>query len=94
MGEVADAFFDELKNRGFEKDSRACYSIGLSYPPDWGERTLSIMRGDRTVLEANVTLHFMPAYGSKMAGWNCRKPSSSRRGRGVPVPDSTQTGDK
>ena len=60
-GEVAEAFFSTLKRRGFEKDSRAGYSIGLSYPPDWGERTMSIRRGDKTVLEANMTLHFMPA---------------------------------
>ncbi len=60
-GDVADAFFDELKRHGFEKDSRTGYSIGLSYPPDWGERTMSIRRGDTTVLEANMTLHFMPA---------------------------------
>ncbi len=60
-GEVAEAFFGTLSKRGFEKDSRAGYSIGLSYPPDWGERTLSIRRGDTTVLEPNMTLHFMPA---------------------------------
>jgi len=60
-GEVADAFFGTLQKRGFHKDSRAGYSIGLSYPPDWGERTLSIRRGDTTVLEPNMTLHFMPA---------------------------------
>ena len=75
-GDVADAFFDELKRQGFEKDSRTGYSIGLSYPPDWGERTMSIRRGDTTVLEANMTLHFMPALcGLMMAGLNCRKPS-------------------
>jgi ectoine hydrolase len=60
-GEVAEAFFGTLSKRGFAKDSRAGYSIGLSYPPDWGERTLSIRRGDKTVLEPNMTLHFMPA---------------------------------
>lgn len=60
-GEVAEAFFGTLQKRGFEKDSRAGYSVGLSYPPDWGERTLSIRRGDRTVLEPNMTIHFMPA---------------------------------
>ena len=60
-GEVAEAFFGTLQKRGFSKESRAGYSIGLSYPPDWGERTLSIRRGDRTVLEPNMTLHFMPA---------------------------------
>ena len=60
-GEVAEAFFGTLQKRGFSKDSRAGYSIGLSYPPDWGERTLSIRRGDKTVLQPNMTLHFMPA---------------------------------
>jgi ectoine hydrolase len=60
-GEVAEAFFGTLQKRGFSKDSRAGYSIGLSYPPDWGERTLSIRRGDKTVLQRNMTLHFMPA---------------------------------
>ncbi|MGB3141220.1 MAG: M24 family metallopeptidase, partial [Aestuariivirga sp.] len=60
-GDVANAFFDELKRHGFAKDSRAGYSIGLSYPPDWGERTMSIRRGDSTELEPNMTLHFMPA---------------------------------
>ncbi len=59
--EVAIAFFDTLKMHGFEKDSRAGYSIGLSYPPDWGERTLSLRRGDKTVLQENMTIHFMPA---------------------------------
>ncbi len=59
--DVAIAFFDTLKRFGFEKDSRAGYSIGLSYPPDWGERTMSLRRGDKTRLEPNMTLHFMPA---------------------------------
>ncbi len=59
--DVAIAFFDTLNRLGFHKDSRAGYSIGLSYPPDWGERTLSIRRGDKTVLRTNMTIHFMPA---------------------------------
>lgn len=59
--DVAIAFFDTLNRFGFEKESRAGYSIGLSYPPDWGERTMSLRRGDKTRLEPNMTLHFMPA---------------------------------
>jgi len=59
--QVAIAFFDTLEKRGFRKDSRTGYSIGLSYPPDWGERTLSLRRGDKTVLKENMTIHFMPA---------------------------------
>lgn len=37
------------------------YPVGLSYPPDWGERTASIRPEDTTVLEAGMTFHFMPA---------------------------------
>ncbi len=59
--DVAIAFFDTLEKHGFHKDNRTGYSIGLSYPPDWGERTMSLRRGDRTELEPNMTFHFMPA---------------------------------
>jgi len=44
-----------------KKPSRSGYAIGLSYPPDWGERTVSFRKGDKTVLEPNMTFHFMPA---------------------------------
>lgn len=59
--DIANAFNDTLNRLGFEKDSRCGYSIGLSYPPDWGERTMSFRRGDRTVLQPGMTFHFMPA---------------------------------
>ncbi|MEZ5478714.1 MAG: M24 family metallopeptidase [Thiolinea sp.] len=59
-GEVAAAFFDHLQRHGYEKDNRCGYPIGLSYPPDWGERTMSLRRTDKTVLEENMTFHFMP----------------------------------
>ncbi len=59
--DIANAFNDTLNRLGFEKDSRCGYSIGLSYPPDWGERTMSFRRGDRTVLQSGMTFHFMPA---------------------------------
>ena len=57
--DIASAFFGVLERHGIEKDNRAGYPIGLSYPPDWGERTMSIRLGDRTVLEENMTFHFM-----------------------------------
>ena len=59
--DVAIAFFDTLETHGFKKDSRTGYSIGLSYPPDWGERTISLRRGDKTEIKKNMTFHFMPA---------------------------------
>ena len=59
--DVATAFFGTLEKHDIHKDSRAGYPIGLSYPPDWGERTMSIRRGDRSELRAGMTFHFMTA---------------------------------
>lgn len=59
--DIAIAFNSTLNKLGFEKDSRAGYAIGLSYPPDWGERTMSFRHGDKTVLRPGMTFHFMPA---------------------------------
>ncbi|RZV46826.1 MAG: ectoine hydrolase DoeA [Acidimicrobiales bacterium] len=55
------AFITELRSHGFDKESRAGYSIGLSYPPDWGERNISIRPGDTTEFRPGMTIHFMPA---------------------------------
>jgi ectoine hydrolase len=66
-GDVADALFASLEKAGIKKDSRCGYPIGISYPPDWGERTASLRRGDETILEAGMTFHFMP--GLWMPDW-------------------------
>jgi ectoine hydrolase len=50
-----------LRKHGIEKDSRTGYPVGISYPPDWGERTMSLRQNDRSVIEENMTFHFMPA---------------------------------
>jgi len=59
--DVANAFNATLNRLGFEKDSRCGYAIGVSYPPDWGERTMSLRKDDMTVLKEGMTFHFMPA---------------------------------
>ncbi|SEG78579.1 M24 family metallopeptidase [Marinobacterium lutimaris] len=59
-GEVATAFTQHIRKHGYEKDNRCGYSIGLSYPPDWGERTMSLRDIDDTVLEEGMCFHFMP----------------------------------
>ena len=59
--DIAIAFNEVLKRYGITKDARSGYPIGLSYPPDWGERTISIRAGDKSVLEPNMTFHFMTA---------------------------------
>ena len=48
-----------LEKYGLEKESRCGYSIGLGYPPDWGEHTLNILKGDKTILQPNVTFHMI-----------------------------------
>jgi ectoine hydrolase len=65
--DVANAFFAVLKKYGIIKDNRTGYPIGLSYPPDWGERTMSLRPGDKTVLEPGMTFHFMT--GLWMDNW-------------------------
>ncbi|ASW10152.1 ectoine hydrolase DoeA [Rhizobium sp. 11515TR] len=57
--DIANAFFSVLKKYGIVKDNRTGYPIGLSYPPDWGERTMSLRPGDRTELLPGMTFHFM-----------------------------------
>ncbi len=60
-GDVARAFYGVLEKNGVQREGRCGYPIGMSYPPDWGERTFSIRPSDETVFEENMTFHFMPA---------------------------------
>ncbi len=57
--DIANAFFAVLKRHGISKENRTGYPIGLSYPPDWGERTMSLRPGDKTELKPGMTFHFM-----------------------------------
>ena len=57
--DIANAFLAILRRYRIVKANRAGYPIGLSYPPDWGERTMSLRPGDRTVLQPGMTFHFM-----------------------------------
>jgi ectoine hydrolase len=66
-GDIARALAAPLERAGIKRAARAGYPIGLSYPPDWGERTISIRDEDNTVLEAGMTFHFMP--GLWMQDW-------------------------
>ena len=59
--DIANAFMEALKRHGIHREGRCGYSIGLSYPPDWGERTASIRSEDETILKPGMTFHFMPA---------------------------------
>ena len=57
--DIAIAFFDTLSKYGINKKNRTGYSIWVSYPPDWGERTMALTQGDKTIMLENMTFHFM-----------------------------------
>ena len=65
--EVEAAWRHTIERHGIVKDSRIGYSTGLNYPPDWGEGTLSLRPGDRTVLQPDMTVHIIP--GVWMDDW-------------------------
>ena len=57
--ETVEAVWQKVLNQaGYRKDSRVGYSVGLNYPPDWGERTASLRPGDQTVLQRGMCFHF------------------------------------
>ncbi|MEL6266819.1 MAG: ectoine hydrolase DoeA [Pseudomonadota bacterium] len=80
--DIARAFFAVLERHGIVKDNRTGYPIGISYPPDWGERTMSLRPGDRTVLEPGMTFHFMT--GLWMDDWGMETTESIVITEGAP----------
>ncbi len=66
--DIARALQKEMEKVGIDRKGARCgYPIGLSYPPDWGERTYSLRESDETVLQPGMTFHFMP--GLWMESW-------------------------
>ncbi len=65
--DIARALAAPLERAGIERGARCGYPIGLSYPPDWGERTISLREDDDSVLKPGMTFHFMP--GLWMDDW-------------------------
>lgn len=64
---VEEAWREVLRPHGLTKASRIAYSIGIGYPPDWGEHTISMRPGDKTVLAEGMTFHLI--LGMWMNGW-------------------------
>ncbi len=48
---------------------RLGYSLGVGYPPDWGEHTASMRPGDKTVLKQNMAFHLIPSIWEKDYGF-------------------------
>lgn len=69
VAEVHGVWQAHLARAGYEKASRLGYSIGIGYPPDWGEHTVSVRGDDDTVLEPGIALHVIA--GMWMTGFGC-----------------------
>ncbi|WP_413317615.1 M24 family metallopeptidase [Agrococcus sp. 1P02AA] len=69
IAEVHGAWQAHIAKEGIEKPSRLGYSIGIGYPPDWGERTVSIRGDEQTVIEPGMCLHIIA--GMWMSGYGC-----------------------
>ncbi len=69
--EVELAWRKVIARAGLEKESRIGYSMGLNYPPDWGEHTASLRPGDKTVLELNMTFHMILGMWLDDWGFEC-----------------------
>ena len=57
--DVHAAWQGVISKAGFEKETRIGYTIGIGYPPNWGEVSASFAPGDRTVLQPNMTFHMI-----------------------------------
>jgi Xaa-Pro dipeptidase len=54
---------DALAEKGFPgvQSHRIAYSIGINYPPDWGEgHIMSIQKGEKRLLQPGMTFHIIP----------------------------------
>ncbi|MFC7430200.1 MULTISPECIES: M24 family metallopeptidase [unclassified Agrococcus] len=69
LAEVHGLWQAHLARAGYEKASRLGYSIGIGYPPDWGEHTVSVRGDDETVLQPGMTLHVIA--GMWLTGSGC-----------------------
>lgn len=65
--EVEASWRQVIQRYGLKKESRIGYSIGVAYPPDWGEHTISLRPGDKTILKAGNVIHSI--LGMWMDGW-------------------------
>ncbi|GAB6280402.1 MAG: ectoine hydrolase DoeA [Thermovirga sp.] len=56
------------------KPSRLGYAFGLNYVPDWGEHTVSLRPGDKTIMKPGMTIHLMPGIWLDEFGFECSEP--------------------
>ncbi|MBW1954329.1 MAG: M24 family metallopeptidase [Deltaproteobacteria bacterium] len=69
--QVEEVWRKVIARAGLEKESRIGYSMGLNYPPDWGEHTASLRPGDKTALQPNMTFHMILGMWMDDWGFEC-----------------------
>lgn len=67
--EVESKWQTFINQKGYSKKSRVGYPVGLGYPPDWGEQTISLRPGDKTILRENMTIHVLAAIWLEAYGY-------------------------
>lgn len=67
--EIASCVYESFECAGYRRENRTGYPVGLSYPPDWGERAMSLRSGNQTPLEENMTFRPMPGFGHRIRVW-------------------------
>jgi ectoine hydrolase len=63
-----------IRPHGLQKDSRIGYSIGIGYPPDWGERTVSLRPGETTELVPGMAFHVILGIWNDDWGYELSEP--------------------
>jgi ectoine hydrolase len=71
---VHRTFDRTIRAHGMAKESRLGYSIGIGYPPDWGERTISVRPGETTLLAEGMALHIIPGIWTDGFGYEMSEP--------------------
>jgi ectoine hydrolase len=71
---VHKEFDRTIRAHDMEKGSRLGYSIGIGYPPDWGERTISVRSGEAIQLAAGMALHIIPGMWMDGFGYEMSEP--------------------
>ena len=69
--EVDAAGRSAMREAGFADgfEHRLGYSIGIGFPPDWGEgRIMSINENDPLVLESGMCFHYIPGHQTPAPG--------------------------
>ena len=67
--EIEAKWREAISHSTVVKESRLGYSIGLNYPPDWGEQTMSLRPGDKNILQSNMTFHLIAGIWYKEVGF-------------------------